>query len=162
MTFGQSYLTHLKCLENVGMTRIDPVRFQRVDIIPIQFLRPAARSGVAWPATKGKTNIGCIFEGREGRQAGAVLRLHTSATPGVLPRVGRRRISYTNRRAAMIGAKMFLEGKWTTKGVHTCEEFDPIRSWRELNKQGLPWKESFDPVMFLEKSAMLKTPFLLD
>ena len=24
MTFGQSYLTHLKCLENVGLTRIDP------------------------------------------------------------------------------------------------------------------------------------------
>ena len=25
MTFGQSYLTHLKCLENVGMTSIEPI-----------------------------------------------------------------------------------------------------------------------------------------
>ena len=35
MTFGQSYLTHLKCLENVGMTRIDPVDFKGQKIVPI-------------------------------------------------------------------------------------------------------------------------------
>ena len=47
----------------------------------------------------------------------------------------------------MIGAKMFLEGKWTEKGVHTCEEFNPDPFMAELNKQGLPWQETFDPVM---------------
>ena len=26
MTFGQSYLTHMKCLENVGMLSTDPDR----------------------------------------------------------------------------------------------------------------------------------------
>ena len=60
--------------------------------------------------------------------------------------VGSQAISYTTGVPAMIGAKMFLEGKWTEKGVHTCEEFDPDPFMAELNVQGLPWKESFDPV----------------
>src|SRR5699024_5714499 len=38
MTFGQSYLTHLKCLENVGMTSIGPLMFEGKEIIPLQFL----------------------------------------------------------------------------------------------------------------------------
>ena len=46
----------------------------------------------------------------------------------------------------MIGAKMFLEGKWVKPGVHTCEEFDPDPFMDELNRQGLPWQETFDPV----------------
>ena len=37
MTFSENYLNHLKVLGNVGMTRIDPVRFQGQDIVPIQF-----------------------------------------------------------------------------------------------------------------------------
>ena len=37
MTFGQSYLTHLKCLENVGMTSIEPIEFEGKQIIPLQF-----------------------------------------------------------------------------------------------------------------------------
>ena len=60
--------------------------------------------------------------------------------------VGSQAISYTTGVPAMIGAKMFLEDKWTTKGVHTCEEFDPDPFMSELNVQGLPWKENFDPV----------------
>ena len=39
MTFGQSYLTHMKCLENVGMLRTDPVEFNGQEIVPIQFLK---------------------------------------------------------------------------------------------------------------------------
>ena len=39
MTFGQSYLTHLKCLENVGMTSIKPILFEGKEIVPLQFLK---------------------------------------------------------------------------------------------------------------------------
>ena len=39
MTFGQSYLTHLKCLENVGMTSIKPIEFEGKQIVPLQFLK---------------------------------------------------------------------------------------------------------------------------
>ena len=39
MTFGQSYLTHLKCLENVGMTSIEPIMYEGKEIVPLQFLK---------------------------------------------------------------------------------------------------------------------------
>ncbi|HRK36014.1 MAG TPA: saccharopine dehydrogenase family protein, partial [Candidatus Hydrogenedentes bacterium] len=64
MTFGESYLTHLRVLQNVGMTRIDPVMFEGREIIPIQFLKallpdPASLA----PGYTGKTCIGCLIEG---------------------------------------------------------------------------------------------------
>ena len=69
MTFGQSYLTHLKCLENVGMTRIDPIDFKGQKIVPIEFLKALLPD----PATLG-------------RQAGALLRVQRVRPPGVLRR----------------------------------------------------------------------------
>ena len=148
MTFGQSYLTHLKCLENVGMTRIDPVRFNGVDIVPIQFLRALLPDpATLGPRTKGKTNIGCIFEGVKGGKPVRYYVYNVCDHQECYREVGSQAISYTTGVPAMIGAKMFLEGKWTEKGVHTCEEFDPDPFMAELNVQGLPWQETFDPVM---------------
>ena len=69
MTFGQSYLTHLKCLEDVGMTSIEPIEFQGQQIVPLQFLKAVLPDPSSLgPRTKGKTNIGCIFQGKNGRQ----------------------------------------------------------------------------------------------
>ena len=45
----------------------------------------------------------------------------------------------------MIGAAMLLTGKWNKPGVHNIEEFDPDPFMDDLNKFGLPWKESFEP-----------------
>jgi len=64
MTFSQEYLTHLRVLQNVGMTRIDPVDFQGRKIVPLQFLKallpdPASLA----PEYSGKTNIGCMIQG---------------------------------------------------------------------------------------------------
>ena len=148
MTFGQSYLTHLKCLENVGMTRIDPVKFNGVEIVPIQFLKALLPDpSTLGPRTKGKTNIGCIFEGVKDGKTVRYYVYNVCDHQECYAEVGSQAISYTTGVPAMIGAKMFLEGKWTEKGVHTCEEFDPDPFMAELNVQGLPWKETFDPVM---------------
>ena len=66
MTFGQSYLTHLKCLENVGMTSIEPIMFEGKEIVPLQFLKAVLPDpATLGPRTKGKTNIGCIFRGKK-------------------------------------------------------------------------------------------------
>ena len=148
MTFGQSYLTHLKCLENVGMTRIDPVKFNGVEIVPIQFLKALLPDpATLGPRTKGKTNIGCIFEGVKDGKPVHYYVYNVCDHQECYAEVGSQAISYTTGVPAMIGAKMFLEGKWTEKGVHTCEEFDPDPFMAELNVHGLPWKETFDPVM---------------
>ena len=64
MTFGQEYLTHLRVLQNVGMTRIDPVRFQGCDIVPLQFLKALLPEPSSLGENyRGKTNIGCMIEG---------------------------------------------------------------------------------------------------
>ena len=66
MTFGQSYLTHLKCLENVGMTSIEPILYEGREIVPLQFLKAVLPDpSTLGPRTKGKTNIGCIFIGKK-------------------------------------------------------------------------------------------------
>ena len=148
MTFGQSYLTHLKCLENVGMTRIDPVDFKGQKIVPIEFLRALLPDpATLGPRTKGKTNIGCIFEGVKEGKAVRYYVYNVCDHQECYKEVGSQAISYTTGVPAMIGAKMFLEGKWTAKGVHTCEEFDPDPFMAELNVQGLPWRENFNPTM---------------
>ena len=147
MTFGQSYLTHLKCLENVGLTRIDPIDFKGQKIIPIEFLKALLPDPASLgPRTKGKTNIGCIFHGMKDGKPVDYYVYNVCDHQECYAEVGSQAISYTTGVPAMIGAKMFLEGKWTEKGVHTCEEFDPDPFMAELNVQGLPWKETFDPV----------------
>ena len=148
MTFGQSYLTHLKCLENVGLTRIDPIDFKGQKIVPIEFLKALLPDpATLGPRTKGKTNIGCIFEGVKDGKPVRYYVYNVCDHQECYAEVGSQAISYTTGVPAMIGAKCFLEGKWTEKGVHTCEEFDPDPFMAELNVQGLPWKETFDPVM---------------
>lgn len=147
MTFGQSYLTHLKCLENVGLTRIDPIDFKGQKIVPIEFLKALLPDPASLgPRTKGKTNIGCIFHGLKDGKPVDYYVYNICDHQECYAEVGSQAISYTTGVPAMIGAKMFLEGKWTAKGVHTCEEFDPDPFMAELNRQGLPWKESFAPV----------------
>ena len=47
----------------------------------------------------------------------------------------------------MCGALMLLTGKWTDKGVHTVEEFDPDPFLDALDKHGLPRRENFNPVL---------------
>ena len=147
MTFGQSYLTHLKCLENVGLTRIDPIDFKGQKIIPIEFLKALLPDpATLGPRTKGKTNIGCIFHGLKDGKPVDYYVYNVCDHQECYAEVGSQAISYTTGVPAMIGAKMFLEGKWVKPGVHTCEEFDPDPFMAELNVQGLPWQENFDPV----------------
>ena len=147
MTFGQSYLTHLKCLENVGLTRIDPIDFKGQKIVPIEFLKALLPDPASLgPRTKGKTNIGCIFHGKKDGKPVDYYVYNVCDHQECYAEVGSQAISYTTGVPAMIGAKLFLEGKWTEKGVHTCEEFDPDPFMAELNTQGLPWQETFDPV----------------
>ena len=42
---------------------------------------------------------------------------------------------------------MLLTGKWTTKGVHTVEEFDPDPFLGALDRYGLPRSENHNPVL---------------
>ena len=52
MSFSPNYLKHLEVLQNVGMTRIDPVMYNGVEIIPLQFLK-AVLAGPRGPGQDG-------------------------------------------------------------------------------------------------------------
>ena len=141
MTFGQSYLTHMKCLENVGMLSTMPVEFEGKEIVPIQFLKALLPDPASLgPRTVGKTNIGCIFTGmKDGKRKTAYI-YNVCDHQECYREVESQAISYTTGVPAMIGAMMLVTGKWNKKGVYTPEEFDPDPFMEELNRNGLPWK----------------------
>ncbi|MCM1524067.1 MAG: saccharopine dehydrogenase family protein [Ruminococcus sp.] len=146
MTFGQSYLTHLKCLENVGMTSIEPINYNGMEIVPLQFLKAVLPDPASLgPRTKGKTNIGCIMQGVKDGKPVKYYVYNVCDHEECYREVGSQAISYTTGVPAMIGAMMVMTGKWKKPGVYNIEEFDPDPFMDALNKWGLPWKESFDP-----------------
>lgn len=148
MTFGQSYLTHLKCLEDVGMTSIEPIEFEGKQIVPLQFLKAVLPDPASLgPRTVGKTNIGCIFQGKKDGKYKKYYLYNVCDHQECYKEVGSQAISYTTGVPAMIGAMMVMTGRWNTPGVHNIEEFDPDPFMEALNKWGLPWKEDLDPVL---------------
>ncbi|UOO37640.1 saccharopine dehydrogenase family protein [Oscillospiraceae bacterium CM] len=146
MTFGQSYLTHLKCLENVGMTAIEPIEYDGKMIVPLQFLKAVLPDpATLGPRTKGKTNIGCIFTGvKDGREKTYYV-YNVCDHEACFKEVSSQAISYTTGVPAMIGAMLVMNGTWKKPGVFNVEEFDPDPFMEALNTWGLPWQESFSP-----------------
>jgi len=146
MTFGQSYLTHLKCLENVGMTSIEPIDYNGMQIVPLQFLKAVLPDPASLgPRTKGKTNIGCIFQGIKDGKEKTYYLYNVCDHQECYKEVGSQAISYTTGVPAMIGAMLVINGTWQKPGVYNVEEFDPDPFMEALNKWGLPWQESFGP-----------------
>ena len=146
MTFSERYLTHLKVLENVGMTSIEPIDFEGQKIVPLQFLKAVLPDPASLgPRTKGKTNIGCIFKGKKDGMDKTYYLYNVCDHEECYKEVGSQAISYTTGVPAMIGAMMVITGKWQKPGVYNVEEFNPDPYMDALNKFGLPWKESFNP-----------------
>ena len=148
MTFGQSYLTHMKCLENVGMLSTTPVQFEGREIVPIKFLKALLPDPASLgPRTHGKTNIGCIFTGLKDGQKKTYYIYNVCDHQECYREVESQAISYTTGVPAFCGALMLLTGKWNAKGVHTVEEFDPDPFLDALDRYGLPRRESHSPVL---------------
>ena len=146
MTFGESYLTHLRCLEDVGMTSIEPIMYEGKEIVPLQFLKAVLPDPSSLgPRTKGKTNIGCIFTGKKDGQEKKLYIYNTCDHQECYKEVGSQAVAYTTGVPAMIGAMMVMTGTWKKPGVYNMEEFDPDPFMDALNKWGLPWKISEDP-----------------
>lgn len=141
MTFSQNYLTHLKVLENVGMTRIDPIEFQGRKIVPIQFLQAILPDPASLgPRTKGKTCIGCEITGVKDGKPRKVFIYNVCDHQECYREVKSQAISYTTGVPAAIGGIMLATGKWLKPGVWNMEQMDPDPFMAELNKRGLPWQ----------------------
>jgi saccharopine dehydrogenase (NAD+, L-lysine-forming) len=141
MTFGESYLTHMKSLENVGMLGIKEVEHKGMKIVPMEFLATLLPDPASLgERTKGKTNIGIFAKGIKDGKKKTVYIYQVSDHEKCYEEVMSQAVSYTTGVPAMIGAKLILEGKWSGKGVSNMEEFDPDLFMEELTNQGLPWQ----------------------
>jgi len=140
MTFSENYLTHLRVLENVGMTRIDPVPYEGREIVPIKFLKALLPDPASLgPLTKGRTCIGCLVHGTKNGREKLAFVYNICDHEACYREVQSQAISYTTGVPAMIGAKMMLTGKWRGKGVFNMEQLDPDPFMEDLNRYGLPW-----------------------
>ncbi len=148
MTFSDNYINHLRVLENVGMTSIEPIMFEGRPIAPIHFLKAVLPDPASLgPRTKGKTNIGCIITGSKDGKPRTYYVYNVCDHQACYAEVGSQAISYTTGVPAMIGAMMMLKGLWMKPGVFNVEEFDPDPFMAALNTCGLPWQESFAPTL---------------
>lgn len=146
MTFGQSYLTHMKCLENVGMLSTKPINYEGKEIVPIQFLKALLPDPASLgPRTVGKTNIGCIFTGTKDGKKKTIYIYNVCDHQECYKEVGSQAISYTTGVPAMIGTALVVTKQWQGKGVFNVEEFDPDPYMDMLNKFGLPWVVDENP-----------------
>lgn len=148
MTFSDSYLNHLRALQDVGMTSIKPIEYEGKQIIPLQFLKAVLPDPASLgPRTKGKTNIGCIIQGIKDGKPKSYYVYNVCVHEKCYAEVGSQAVAYTAGVPAMIGALMVLKGYWKKPGVFNVEEFDPDPYMEALNRYGLPWQESFSPTL---------------
>jgi saccharopine dehydrogenase (NAD+, L-lysine-forming) len=151
MTFGDAYITHLTVLQNVGMTRIDPVMYQGQEIIPLQFLKAVLPEPASLgPTTKGKTNIGDIATGTKDGAEKTFYIYNICDHEDAYAETGNQAVSYTTGVPAMIGAALLVQGVWGGAGVFNIEQMDPDPFMAMLNDHGLPWqvKELDGPLSF--------------
>jgi len=141
MTFSDNYLTHLHVLENIGMTRIDPVKFEGHEIIPLKFLRallpdPASLA----PGYRGKTCIGCLFSGTKNGEFRRVFMYNVCDHEVAYRDTKSQAISYTTGVPAMVGAMMMATNVWRGAGVFNVEQLPPAPFLEQVAKHGLPWQ----------------------
>lgn len=150
MTFSEQYITHLRVLENVGMTGIKPVRFQGSEIVPLEFLKAVLpEPSSLGEGYTGQTSIGCQIRGvRDGKPRNYYVWNNCDHAE-VYREIGAQAVSYTTGVPAMIGAMMMMTKTWKGQGVFNVEEFDPDPFMAELPRYGLPWHEQVDgPLAF--------------
>ena len=142
MTFGQEYLTHLRVIQNIGMASIEPIMYNGMEIVPIQFLKAVLPNpGELGENYVGETSIGCRIRGLKDGKEQTYYIYNNCSHKAAYDETGAQGVSYTTGVPAMIGAMMFLKGEWKKAGVYNVEEFNPDPFMDELNKQGLPWHE---------------------
>ncbi len=145
MTFGQEYLTHLRVIQEIGMASIKPIKYQGIDIVPLQFLKAVLPNPQDLGANyEGETSIGCRIRGLQDGKEKTVYIYNNCSHHEAYLETGMQGVSYTTGVPAMIGAMMYLKGIWKRPGVWNVENFDPDPFMEQLNKQGLPWHEIFN------------------
>ncbi|MEZ5004693.1 MAG: saccharopine dehydrogenase family protein [Chitinophagales bacterium] len=142
MTFGQEYITHLRVLQNVGMTRIDPILYNGVEVVPLQFLKAVLPEPSSLGENyTGETSIGCQIKGIKDGKDKTYFIYNNCKHQEAFDDVQAQGVSYTTGVPATIGAELMATGIWMKPGVFNVEEFNPDPFLAKLGEYGLPWHE---------------------
>jgi len=145
MTFGQEYLTHLRVIQNIGMARIDPVMYNGMEIVPLNFLKYVLPDPSSLGDNySGETSIGCRIRGVKNGMDKTYYIWNNCSHQAAFNETGAQGVSYTTGVPAMTGAMMMLNGHWMKPGVFNVEEFNPDPFLDKLAKHGLEWHEQTD------------------
>ena len=140
MTFGDKYLNCLRVLEAVGMTSIKPINIKGVQIEPLEFLKAVLPDPASLgPLTKGKTNIGCIFDGLKDGKRRKVYIYNVCVHEECYKEVKSQAISYTTGVPAASSARLIATGTWKGAGVFNMEQLDPDPFLETVSRFGLPF-----------------------
>lgn len=140
MTFGDEYLTHLRVMNNIGMTRIDEVDYKGQKVVPMEFLKCLLPDPASLAENyTGKTSIGCIIEGKKAGKNKKVIIYNICDHTETYKEVHGQAVSYTTGVPAMVAAMMVVRGQWKKNGVVNIEQMNPDPFLEELGKNGLPW-----------------------
>lgn len=144
MTFSDEYLTHLRCLQNIGITRINPVKYEGMEIVPLKFLKALLPDPAELARTySGKTCIGCLIEGIKNGERRRYFIYNVCDHEESFREVGASAVSYTAGVPPVLGAELMLKGIWSKAGVFNVEQLDPSPFMERIGPYGLPWKEIF-------------------
>lgn len=145
MTFGEEYLTHLRVIQNIGMAGIEPIMYQGMEIVPLNFLKSVLPDpGSLGDTYTGETSIGCRIRGIKDGKEQTYYIWNNCSHQKAFDETGAQGVSYTTGVPAMTGAMMMLQGKWMGKGVFNVEEFSSDPFLEVLGKHGLEWQETFN------------------
>lgn len=143
MTFSKTYLTYLRVLFNVGLTRIDEVDYNGIKVVPVKFLKAILPKGEDFNKSyKGKTNIGNIITGVKDGKKKIIYIYNVCDHADAYKETGGNAIGYTTAIPTVTCAKLVLEGKWSGIGVKNTEDesLDSKIFLNEMTKTGLTWK----------------------
>ncbi len=149
MTFSENYLTHLRVLQNIGMTRIDEIDYEGKKIVPLKFLKAVLPEPASLGENyTGKTVIGCLFQGIKDGKPRKEYIFNVCDHAECYKEIKAQAVSYTTGVPVAIGAMLILKGIWNGAGVFNVEEFNPDPFMEELGKYGLPWvQKSFEGII---------------
>ena len=141
MSFSSAFIENLRLLQAIGLTSIEPVRFDGMEIRPLEFLEAMFRqSGLIVPETVGQTWIGCQISGTKNGCQRECLIYNVCDHEKCQREVGLNAVPFAAGVPPMIGAKLMLSRVWHRPGVFTVDQFDPDPFLEEMARAGLPWE----------------------
>ncbi len=140
MTFSPAYLTYLRVLYEIGMTRIDEIDYNGQKVVPVKLLKAILPKGEDFNKSyKGKTNIGNIISGKKDGKNKYVYIYNVCDHEKSFKETNGNAIGYTTAIPTVTTAKLVLEGRWGGVGVKNTEDksFDSKIYIEEMAKLGL-------------------------